>query len=78
MAAASQIKPGAKDALIVVDVQNDFCPGGRLAVQKGDEVVPLVNALAKRFENVVLTQDWHPRAIDRSPPRTRAASPSIR
>ena len=50
MAAASQIKPGAKDALIVVDVQNDFCPGGRLAVQKGDEVVPLVTALAKRFD----------------------------
>ena len=57
---AEKLKPGATDALIVVDVQNDFCPGGRLAVQKGDEVVPLVNALAKRFENVVLTQDWHP------------------
>lgn len=55
-----KLKPGAKDALIVVDVQNDFCPGGRLAVQKGDDVVPLVNELAKRFENVVLTQDWHP------------------
>jgi len=53
-------KLSAKDALIVVDVQNDFCPGGRLAVQKGDEVVPLVNELSKRFENVVLTQDWHP------------------
>jgi len=52
------VKPG--DALIVVDVQNDFCPGGRLAVQKGDEVVPIVNALAKHFTNVVLTQDWHP------------------
>jgi nicotinamidase/pyrazinamidase len=60
MASAPRIKPGIKDALIVVDVQNDFCPGGRLAVQKGDEVVPLVNALAKRFESVVLTQDWHP------------------
>jgi nicotinamidase/pyrazinamidase len=52
MADNSRIKPGAKDALIVVDVQNDFCPGGRLAVQKGDEIVPLVNALAKHFENV--------------------------
>ena len=51
---------GPKDVLIVVDVQNDFCPGGRLAVPKGDEVVPLVNELAKHFENVVLTQDWHP------------------
>jgi len=60
MASAPQIKPGIEDALIVVDVQNDFCPGGRLAVQKGDEVVPLVNALARRFGNVVLTQDWHP------------------
>jgi nicotinamidase/pyrazinamidase len=54
------LKLGAKDMLIVVDVQNDFCPGGRLAVQKGDEVVPIVNELAKRFENVVITQDWHP------------------
>ena len=59
MAEKSKLTPGPKDALIVVDVQNDFCPGGRLAVQKGDEVVPLINELAKRFENVVLTQDWH-------------------
>ncbi len=48
------------DVLIVVDVQNDFCPGGRLAVPRGDEVVPIVNRLAARFRNVVLTQDWHP------------------
>jgi nicotinamidase/pyrazinamidase len=54
------LKSGPKDVLIVVDLQNDFCPGGRLAVQKGDEVVPLVNELSKRFDNVVLTQDWHP------------------
>lgn len=47
-------------ALIVVDVQNDFCPGGALAVPNGHEVVPLINALAKHFENVVVTQDWHP------------------
>ena len=60
MKRASLLKPGTRDALIVVDVQNDFCPGGRLAVQKGDEVVPLVNKLARRFEKVVLTQDWHP------------------
>ena len=51
---------GASDVLLVVDVQNDFCPGGRLAVPKGDEVVPLVNRLAQRFPHVVLTQDWHP------------------
>jgi nicotinamidase/pyrazinamidase len=48
--------------LIVVDVQNDFCPGGALAVPHGDEVIPIVNSLAARFRNVVLTQDWHPRA----------------
>lgn len=50
----------AADALIVVDVQNDFCPGGALAVAGGDEIVPLINRLATCFENVVLTQDWHP------------------
>jgi nicotinamidase/pyrazinamidase len=47
-------------ALIVVDVQNDFCPGGRLAVPDGNAVVPVINALAAAFETVVLTQDWHP------------------
>ncbi len=47
-------------ALIVVDVQNDFCPGGALAVPQGDEIVPLVNRLAQKFETVVITQDWHP------------------
>jgi nicotinamidase/pyrazinamidase len=49
-----------RDVLLVVDIQNDFCPAGRLAVPRGDEVVPLVNRLATRFEHVVLTQDWHP------------------
>jgi len=48
------------DALLVVDIQNDFCPGGNLPVPRGDEIVPLVNDLAKRFPHVVLTQDWHP------------------
>jgi nicotinamidase/pyrazinamidase len=52
---------GHNDVLLVVDVQNDFCPQGRLAVPRGDEVVPIVNRLASRFEHVVLTQDWHPR-----------------
>jgi nicotinamidase/pyrazinamidase len=56
----ASIQPGATDALIVVDVQNDFCPGGSLAVPRGDEIVPVVNRLARRFENIVLTQDWHP------------------
>ena len=48
------------DVLIVVDVQNDFCPGGALAVPRGDEIIAAVNSLAARFRNVVLTQDWHP------------------
>src|SRR6185312_9976575 len=48
------------EALIVIDVQNDFCPGGALAVAGGDEIVSLVNAMIGRFEHVVLTQDWHP------------------
>ncbi|MGH6672107.1 MAG: bifunctional nicotinamidase/pyrazinamidase [Xanthobacteraceae bacterium] len=52
---------GDEGALIVVDVQNDFCPGGALAVPRGDEIIPIVNGLAARFRNVVLTQDWHPR-----------------
>jgi nicotinamidase/pyrazinamidase len=52
---------GDHDVLIVVDVQNDFCPGGALAVPGGDEVVPVVNRMAERFRQVVLTQDWHPR-----------------
>jgi len=51
---------GPSDVLIVVDVQNDFCPGGRLAVPGGDEVVMPINALAAGFAHVVLTQDWHP------------------
>ena len=57
--AATQIKPDASAALIVVDVQNCFLPGGSLAVKDGDKVVPIVNRLAKSFANVVCTQDWH-------------------
>ena len=49
-----------RDVLLVVDVQNDFCPGGNLPVPNGDEVVPIVNRLGSRFAHVVLTQDWHP------------------
>jgi nicotinamidase/pyrazinamidase len=47
-------------ALLVIDVQNDFCPGGALAVPEGDAIIPLINALARKFETVVLTMDWHP------------------
>ncbi|HTK75621.1 MAG TPA: bifunctional nicotinamidase/pyrazinamidase [Gemmataceae bacterium] len=47
------------DVLLVIDVQNDFCPGGALAVPGGDAVVPVINDLSRRFAHVVLTQDWH-------------------
>ncbi|TCN36368.1 bifunctional nicotinamidase/pyrazinamidase [Sinorhizobium americanum] len=49
----------AEDALIVVDMQNDFCPGGALAVPGGDEIVPIVNRLIEAAPHVILTQDWH-------------------
>ena len=55
------MKRNDRDVLIVVDVQNDFCPGGALAVPLGDEIVPAVNRLAGEFAHVILTQDWHPR-----------------
>ncbi len=48
------------DVLLVIDVQNDFCPGGNVAVPGGDEVVPAINGLIGKFNHVVLTQDWHP------------------
>jgi nicotinamidase/pyrazinamidase len=51
---------GDSDVLLVIDVQNDFCPGGNLAVPEGDKVVPVINGLARRFHHVVATQDWHP------------------
>jgi nicotinamidase/pyrazinamidase len=53
-----EIRP--TDVLVVVDVQYDFLPGGSLAVAGGDEIVPLINTLARKFTNVVFTQDWHP------------------
>lgn len=51
---------GPQDALIVIDIQNDFCPGGALAVAAGDAIIPRVNALMAEFPVTVLTQDWHP------------------
>lgn len=57
--AAGKIKPDEQSALIVVDVQNCFVTGGTLPVSKGEEVVPVINKLAKAFDNIVLTQDWH-------------------
>jgi nicotinamidase/pyrazinamidase len=57
--AADKIKITDSDALLVIDVQNCFTPGGSLAVKEGDAIVPLINTIAKGFHNVVLTQDWH-------------------
>ena len=48
------------DALLLIDLQPDFMPGGALAVTGGDEILPLINSLAAKFEHVILTQDWHP------------------
>ena len=58
--AGGRITLGETDVLLVIDVQNDFCPGGALAVPDGDAVVPLINRLAQVFPDVLLTQDWHP------------------
>ena len=57
--AAASIKPDETSALLVIDVQNCFLPGGSLAVKDGEQVVPIINRIAKAFSNVVLTQDWH-------------------
>jgi nicotinamidase/pyrazinamidase len=58
-AAAAAVKPDRKAALLVVDVQNCFLPGGTLPVKGGNEVIPIINRLATAFENIVVTQDWH-------------------
>lgn len=58
---ASAIAIDEHDALIVVDPQNDFCPGGSLAVPEGDMVFPAINRAMPRFQHVLATQDWHPR-----------------
>ncbi len=49
-----------ENALIIIDVQNDFCPGGNLAVKEGDKIVPVINNIIKKFYKVIATQDWHP------------------
>jgi len=54
------ITPQPGDALILIDVQHDFLPGGALAVPEGDQILPAVEALADLFDQVILTQDWHP------------------
>ena len=57
--AQSPAKRDDRDLLVVVDVQNDFIPGGALAVKEGDQIVPLINIIASKFTHVILTQDWH-------------------
>jgi len=57
--AAGKIAPDDKSVLVVVDVQNCFLPGGSLAVKDGEQVIPIINRLARAFQNVVVTQDWH-------------------
>lgn len=61
--------------LLVIDVQNDFCPGGALEVASGDEVVPLCNALVERFRHVVFSQDWHPAEHMSFAPNNAGAAP---
>jgi nicotinamidase/pyrazinamidase len=56
----AMITPLPTDALLVIDLQNDFCPGGALAVTGGHDIVPTINSLAQQFDHVLLTQDWHP------------------
>jgi nicotinamidase/pyrazinamidase len=60
MKAETIMKTTPSDVLIVVDVQNDFCPGGALAVADGDQVVDVLHGVAPAFEHIILTQDWHP------------------
>ena len=70
-------KKTSKRALIIVDVQNDICPGGALAVNNGDSVVPVINRLMDRFELVISSQDWHPREtvhFDKWPPHCIAGT----
>jgi nicotinamidase/pyrazinamidase len=55
------MKRDDREVLLIVDVQNDFCPGGALPVPQGDDIVPVVNRLGREFAHVILTQDWHPR-----------------
>ena len=57
---ADRLTPGDCDVFLVVDVQNDFCPGGALAVPGGDQVVPVINRIAAGFPHILMTQDWHP------------------
>ena len=54
------IQVNQNDALIIIDVQNDFCPGGALAVTGGDSIIEPINQIMRLFNNIILSQDWHP------------------
>jgi nicotinamidase-related amidase len=69
---------GERDVLLVVDIQNDFCPGGNLAVPHGEEIVPAINRLAERFAHVVLTRTGTRVATSRLHRHTRARNRSKR
>ncbi|MEM7036120.1 MAG: isochorismatase family protein, partial [Bacteroidota bacterium] len=56
---AASATPGKNAVLLVIDVQNCFLPGGTLAVEGGNEIIPVINQLGRKFENVIFTQDWH-------------------
>jgi nicotinamidase/pyrazinamidase len=56
------LKKTTSSALLIIDVQNDFCPGGSLAVAEGDKIVPVINGFMPAFRFIIATQDWHPRA----------------
>ncbi len=75
---AAFMQINSHDVLIVIDVQNDFCPGGALAVPHGDEVIAPIHRIAPLFQHIVLTQDWHPANHSRSQRRIPARSPSNR
>lgn len=60
MGTSPDLAVGDGDALVIIDMQNDFCAGGALIVPNADEIIPRLNQLAVRFQNVILTQDWHP------------------
>lgn len=61
MTTRSDLVVGDGDALVIIDMQNDFCAGGALAVPNADEIIPRLNKFAPCFQNVIVTQDWHPR-----------------
>jgi len=60
-ASINQLSINKQDVFLIIDMQYDFCPGGSLAVKDGDSIIPRINTIQKRFENIILSQDWHPK-----------------